>query len=85
MDATLRDGDAYLDAFMDGLEFVLLAMRGRMAESRLPLAARERLESFLAEYGRMATAYRERRPARAGAPPALAGPFVAELPSGAAN
>jgi hypothetical protein len=57
-----------MDAFMNGFEFVLLAMRGRLAEGALPAAERERITSFLADYSRIASAYRQRK---AGAPPAL--------------
>lgn len=57
--------DAYLDAFMHGFEFVLLAIRGRLAEEGLPPRERERLEAFLADYARIVRAYRD----RTGAPP----------------
>ena len=52
--------DAYLDAFMNGFEFVLLAMRGRLAEADLPEEDRARLEAFLADYRRIARAYHDR-------------------------
>lgn len=57
------DPDAYLEAFMNGFEFVLLAMRGRLQEGQLPPEERARLESFLEDYARITRAYRERRPA----------------------
>ena len=52
---------------MNGFEFVLLAIRGRLAEGNLPAAERERLELFLADYSRIAQAYRKRRAADPGA------------------
>ena len=52
--------DAYLDAFMNGFEFVLLAMRGRLAEADLPADDRARLERFLDDYRRVARAYHDR-------------------------
>lgn len=59
--------DAYLDAFIHGFEFVLLAIRGRLAENNLPAAERERLEGFLEDYWRISRAYHARRPAPAAA------------------
>lgn len=55
------DPEAYLEAFMNGFEFVLLAIRGRLAEGGLPPHERARLEVFLADYSRIAQAYRDRR------------------------
>ena len=55
--------DAYMEAFMNGFEFVLLAIRGRLAEEKLPPEERRRLEVFLADYSKIAEAYRARRPA----------------------
>lgn len=55
--------DAYMEAFMNGFEFVLLAIRGRLAEAKLPPAERARLEVFLADYSKIADAYRSRRAA----------------------
>lgn len=49
---------------MNGFEFVLLAIRGRLAEGDLPADERARLEVFLADYSRIAKAYRERKDAR---------------------
>lgn len=57
--------DAYMEAFMNGFEFVLLAIRGRLAEADLPADERARLELFLADYSRIAGAYRQRRAAAA--------------------
>ncbi|HEX2023013.1 MAG TPA: hypothetical protein VHH36_09870 [Candidatus Thermoplasmatota archaeon] len=53
--------DAYMEAFMNGFEFVLLAIRGRLAEAGLDDAERQRLEAFLADYWRISAAYRARR------------------------
>lgn len=61
------EADAYMEAFMNGFEFVLLAIRGRLAEADLPREERARLERFLADYSRIAQAYRARRTAPAGA------------------
>lgn len=55
--------DAYLDAFMNGFEFVLLAIEGRLQVEDLSKEDRARLEVFLQEYWRVAQAYRQRRPA----------------------
>lgn len=55
----------YLGAFMNGFEFVLLAMRGRLQEADLPAEERARLEAFLADYWRIAQAYHDRQPAPA--------------------
>lgn len=49
---------------MNGFEFVLLAIRGRLAEADLPVDERERLEGFLADYSRIAQAYRDRKEER---------------------
>jgi hypothetical protein len=76
--------EAYLEAFMSGFEFVLLAIRGRLAEPGVPQAERERLESFLADYWRISAAFHERHPAPA-AGLGIGGPFRAELPTVAAN
>jgi len=74
------DPAGYLDAFMNGFEFVLLAMRGRLAEADLPEAERLQIEAFLADYARIVSAYRARTPA---AQPNV--PFVAELTALASN
>ena len=52
---TMRaQGDApYLEAFLDGIDFVLTAMRGRIAQEADP-AVRVQLEAFLADYQRLA-------------------------------
>lgn len=52
-----------MDAFMNGFEFVLLAIRGRLAESDLEPGERARIEAFLADYQKLAEAYRGRRSA----------------------
>lgn len=57
------DPEAYMEAFMNGFDFVLLAIRGRLAEGGLPPQDRARLEVFLTDYSRIAQAYRERREA----------------------
>lgn len=56
------DADSYLEAFMNGFEFTLLAIRGRLAESDLGPEERARLEAFLDDYARIVRAYKERRP-----------------------
>ncbi|HUR68144.1 MAG TPA: hypothetical protein VM370_02780 [Candidatus Thermoplasmatota archaeon] len=63
MSLSATDSGAYMEAFMNGFEFVLLAIRGRLAEEDLPAAERARLEVFLADYSRIAAAYRDRRAA----------------------
>lgn len=50
-----------MDAFMNGFEFVLLAIRGRLKEADLAPAERARLEAFLEDYQKIALAYRGRR------------------------
>jgi hypothetical protein len=50
----------YLEAFMSGFEFVLLAIRGRLADARLSDDERERLLAFLEDYERIARAYHAR-------------------------
>jgi hypothetical protein len=84
MQQTGMASEAYLEAFMSGFEFVLLAIRGRLAEPGVPAAERARLESFLADYWRISAAYHERHPAP-GQGLGIGGPFRAELPSVAAN
>lgn len=68
------DPDAYLEAFMNGFDFVLLAMRGRLQESDLEPAERARIDAFLEDYARIPRAYRERRK------PAVAEPLASMLP-----
>lgn len=63
------DAERYLEAFMNGFEFTLLAIRGRLAEADLPPAERARLEAFLDDYARIVQAYKSRQPAAA--PPGL--------------
>lgn len=58
-----RDGSEtsdYLEAFMSGFEFVLLAIRGRLAESDLSEHERATLLAFLEDYERIARAYHTR-------------------------
>ena len=80
------DPDAYLEAFMNGFEFVLLAMRGRLQEDALPPAERARIEAFIADYARITQAYRERRVAPVDPSPlATASPFKALVSAFAGN
>lgn len=44
------DVDGYRDGFFRGVEFVLLAMEGRLAASDLPAREAEALRRFLREY-----------------------------------
>lgn len=73
--------EAYMEAFMNGFEFVLLAIRGRLAEGGLPREERDRLEAFLADYARIAQAYHARREA----PLEIRGPVRAKLETTAVN
>lgn len=93
--------DAYLEAFMNGFEFVLLAIQGRLAEVDLPSDERARMEAFLADYWRISQAYHDRHPAPsmptvlaaspseptpvAGAMLSIAGPFRTALSGAVAN
>ena len=77
--------EGYLDAFMNGFEFVLFAIRGRLQESRLDATERARIESFLADYDRIARAYRERQDAPQPAPLASPLPFRVEMAEVPAN
>ena len=80
------DSDAYLEAFMNGFEFVLLAIRGRLAEDALPADERARLEAFLADYARIVRAYQARRQLPGGRVPSSgARAFHAELEAVSAN
>lgn len=65
MPLATSEPEAYMDAFMNGFEFVLLAMRGRLAEGELPDEERAHVEAFLADYARIASAYRDRKEGRA--------------------
>jgi hypothetical protein len=76
--------EAYLDAFMSGFEFVLLAMRGRLAEPGLDDAERARIESFLEDYWRISASYHARHPERPAAP-AVVHAFPVDLPPQAVN
>ena len=73
-----------MDAFMNGFEFVLLAMRGRLVEADLPDAERARLEGFLADYSRIADAYRARQPPKA-SPFSVISALAVEVPPTMAN
>lgn len=73
------DPEAYMEAFMNGFEFVLLAIRGRLAEEDLEPAERARLEVFLADYSRIAQAYRLRRVAVAPEGLVVSGRVPAEI------
>lgn len=77
---TSADPDAYLEAFMNGFEFVLLAMRGRLQDAGLDAQERARIESFLDDYARIVSAYRSRSSAQE-----RHTPFVAELTALASN
>lgn len=77
--------DDYLQAFMSGFDFVLLAMQGRLKEGTLPEADRARLEAFLADYWRISRAFHDRHEAPAPAGLDIRGPLVADLPPVAAN
>jgi hypothetical protein len=55
------DPEAYMEAFMNGFDFVLLAIRGRLAEADMHPAERARLELFLQDYSKIAQAFRDRR------------------------
>lgn len=80
------EADEYLDAFMNGFEFVLLAIRGRLAEERLSAAERARLDAFLEDYQHIVRAYRERRSAPpSDSPLAASRPFHAEASAASAN
>ena len=72
MQGTTLDAEGYLDAFMNGFEFVLLAIRGRLAEENVPAGERARLEAFLADYWRIVRAYQERQ----AAPPTVGFPMA---------
>ena len=75
----------YLQAFMSGFDFVLLAMQGRLKEGALPEAERARIESFLADYWRISRAFHDRHEPPAPSGLAIQGPLVADLPPVAAN
>lgn len=61
MTLATTDPEAYMEAFMNGFDFVLLAIRGRLVESDMHPAERARLELFLQDYSKIAQAYRDRR------------------------
>lgn len=63
---------------MNGFEFVLFAIRGRLAEADLPADERERLEGLLADHSRIAQAYHDRKEER-GEKLVFHGPFVADV------
>lgn len=78
MDGVAAGPDAYLEAFMNGFEFVLLAIRGRLAEDSVPAAERARLEAFLEDYWRLVNAYKERTQAEPDSPLVSSRPFRAQ-------
>lgn len=71
--------DGFLDAFMHGFEFALLAIRGRLQESDMEPAERARIEAFLADYARITRAYQARTPAPAPEGLAIQGRLPVEL------
>lgn len=77
--------EEYLQAFMSGFEFVLLAMRGRLEEGTLPDAERARVEEFLADYWRIARAFHDRHDAPVTRVPVLKGPINADVPPAMTN
>lgn len=85
MHAGEANPEGYLEAFMNGFEFVLLAIRGRLQESGLDAEERARIESFLQDYDRIARAYRARAPAPEPEPLARPMPFRLELAEVPAN
>jgi hypothetical protein len=84
MESKALASDAYLEAFMSGFEFVLLAIRGRLAEANVPAAERARLEAFLADYWRISASYHERHAAKP-TPGLVMNAFRADLPEQAVN
>lgn len=79
MPSAQLEPDAYMEAFMNGFEFVLLAIRGRLAEEKLPEEERARLELFLTDYSRIAEAYRARKPAAEPVGLAIHGRIAADM------
>ena len=75
----------YLQAFMSGFDFVLLAMQGRLKEGGLPAEERARLEAFLADYWRISRAFHDRHEAPVPTGIAIKGPLLADLPPVMAN
>lgn len=75
----------YLQAFMSGFDFVLLAMQGRLKEGGLPEEDRARLEAFLADYWRISRAFHDRQEAPVLAGLSIKGPLVADIPPVAVN
>lgn len=76
--------ETYLEAFMSGFEFVLLAMRGRLAEVELPDDEKARMEAFLEDYWRISRAYHDRQPGKL-EPLSVTGPVPVELAPTMAN
>lgn len=70
---------------MSGFDFVLLAIRGRLAEADLPAEERARLEAFLADYWRISRAFHDRHGEPAPAGLVLQGPVSADVPPVMAN
>ncbi len=54
----VTSSEDYLDAFMNGFEFVLLAMHGRLAE--LDDESQAKVRSFLLDYERVVGGYKAR-------------------------
>lgn len=77
--------EEYLQAFMSGFEFVLLAMQGRLEEGTLPEEERARVEAFLADYWRIARAFHDRHDAPASAATVFQGPLQVDVPPAMAN
>lgn len=70
---------------MSGFDFVLLAMRGRLAEAGLPETERARIETFLADYWRISRAFHERHEAPAPSSIVVRGPVLPDVPAVMAN
>lgn len=70
---------------MSGFDFVLLAMRGRLAEADLPDTERDRIETFLADYWRISRAFHERHEAPVPSGILVQGPVLSEVPSAMVN
>lgn len=84
-DSSTAGSEAYLEAFMNGFEFVLLALRGRLATEPLTKEDRKRLEAVLADYARITQAYRARREAPSDEILRFAGRLPAEVTPTMAN
>lgn len=78
------EAEAYMAAFMNGFEFMLLAIRGRLAEEDMSDSERARLDAFLADYAHIAQAYHARTEAPA-SPLSIQGRVKAALETAAVN